>query len=85
MAKYKAYPEYKDSGVEWLGRFQITGKLYPYPDCFPGLSGPDIKRKNCFPYIGIMVLYQNLAEMITIISLQRIYPLISWFNQMIWS
>lgn len=19
MAKYKAYPEYKDSGVEWLG------------------------------------------------------------------
>ena len=20
--KYQAYPEYKDSGVEWLGRFQ---------------------------------------------------------------
>lgn len=20
MAKYKAYPEYKDSGVEWLGK-----------------------------------------------------------------
>ncbi len=25
MAKYKAYPEYKDSGVEWLGRFRTIG------------------------------------------------------------
>lgn len=25
MAKYKAYPEYKDSGVEWLGRFLRIG------------------------------------------------------------
>jgi type I restriction enzyme S subunit len=25
MAKYKAYPEYKDSGVEWLGEVPLMG------------------------------------------------------------
>lgn len=27
MAKYKAYPEYKDSGVEWLGAIPEHWKL----------------------------------------------------------
>ncbi len=27
MAKYKAYPEYKDSGVEWLGDVPGNGTL----------------------------------------------------------
>lgn len=28
MAKYKAYPDYKDSGVEWLGEFLSIGVLF---------------------------------------------------------
>ncbi|AIN19277.1 hypothetical protein CH54_1924 [Yersinia rochesterensis] len=27
MAKYKAYPEYKDSGVEWLGEIPKEWKV----------------------------------------------------------
>jgi hypothetical protein len=27
MSRYKAYPEYKDSGVEWLGRFLNWSRL----------------------------------------------------------
>jgi type I restriction enzyme S subunit len=33
MAKYKAYPEYKDSGVEWLGNIPPTGRLHHYQSC----------------------------------------------------
>ncbi|EOG1818556.1 restriction endonuclease subunit S [Enterobacter hormaechei] len=29
MAKYKAYPEYKDSGVEWLGKVPTHWQLIP--------------------------------------------------------
>ena len=27
IGKYQAYPEYKDSGVEWIGRFPFEWKL----------------------------------------------------------
>ena len=28
MAKYKAYPEYKDSGVEWLGEVPLNWQIH---------------------------------------------------------
>lgn len=43
MAKYKAYPEYKDSGVEWLGEVPITWSIFKLKF---GLSEPLVYGAN---------------------------------------
>ncbi|TBM31477.1 restriction endonuclease subunit S [Hafnia paralvei] len=43
MAKYKAYPEYKDSGVEWWGEVPITWSIFKLKF---GLSEPLVYGAN---------------------------------------
>lgn len=40
MAKYKAYPEYKDSGVEWLGEIPINWSLKKAKYIFQKIQRP---------------------------------------------
>lgn len=34
MAKYKAYPEYKDSGVKWLDKLPLNWSTEKTKECF---------------------------------------------------
>jgi type I restriction enzyme S subunit len=50
MAKYKAYPEYKDSGIEWLGQIPEKWNTYSLKRCISsctsGLWGEEPNGKN---------------------------------------
>lgn len=46
MAKYKAYPEYKDSGVEWLGEIPEHWKMSKVRYCFSFDKGLTITKEN---------------------------------------
>lgn len=50
MAKYKAYPEYRDSGVEWLGEIPEKWNIYSLKrsisNCTSGLWGEEPNGKN---------------------------------------
>jgi len=46
MAKYKAYPEYKDSGVEWLGKIPNHWALSKFRYNFSFGKGLTITKEN---------------------------------------
>lgn len=46
MAKYKAYPEYKDSGVEWVGEIPEHWKMSKVRYCFSFDKGLTITKEN---------------------------------------
>ena len=55
MSRYKAYPEYKDSGVEWLGRIPMSWVLKPLKFMAKIKNGQDYKAVEAnegYPVIG---------------------------------
>lgn len=57
MAKYKAYPEYKDSGVEWLGEIPKHWQRFPLKYLVEMKSGEsitaaDIEPEGNYPVFG---------------------------------
>ncbi|MEL6006721.1 restriction endonuclease subunit S [Citrobacter sp. BNK-39] len=57
MAKYKAYPEYKDSGVEWLGEIPRHWQRFPLKYLVEMKSGEsitaaDIEPEGNYPVFG---------------------------------
>lgn len=46
MAKYKAYPEYKDSGVEWLGEIPVHWRINKLRYLFTFGKGLTITKEN---------------------------------------
>jgi type I restriction enzyme S subunit len=58
MSRYKAYPEYKDSGVEWLGKIPVGW------DCVrlkfaSELSGKKVVPSNEEKYVGLENIQSN--------------------------
>ncbi|MCU2731022.1 restriction endonuclease subunit S [Enterobacter hormaechei subsp. steigerwaltii] len=74
MAKYKAYPEYKDSGVEWLGEIPIHWKMlrHKYVAFFTKGKNPtnllEQPLKNTLPYLSMECLRNNTADKYALIS-----------------
>lgn len=74
MAKYKAYPEYKDSGVEWLGEIPIHWKMlrHKYVAFFTKGKNPtnllDQPLKNTLPYLSMECLRNNTTDKYALIS-----------------
>ena len=55
MSRYKSYPEYRDSGVEWLGKVPSEWKLCPLKFMARIKNGQDYKRVEAdegYPVIG---------------------------------
>jgi type I restriction enzyme S subunit len=55
MSRYKAYPAYRDSGVEWLGKVPSDWKLCPLKFMARIKNGQDYKRVEAdegYPVIG---------------------------------
>jgi type I restriction enzyme S subunit len=55
MSRYKAYPAYRDSGVEWLGKVPSEWKLCPLKFMARIKNGQDYKRVEAdegYPVIG---------------------------------
>ena len=55
MSRYKAYPEYKDSGIEWLGSIPTTWNLKPLKFMAKIKNGQDYKAVEVdegYPVIG---------------------------------
>ena len=55
MSRYKAYPEYKDSGIEWLGLIPATWELKPLKFMAKIRNGQDYKVVEVdegYPVIG---------------------------------
>lgn len=55
MSRYKAYPAYRDSGVEWLGKVPSDWKLCPLKFMAQIKNGQDYKRVEAdegYPVIG---------------------------------
>jgi type I restriction enzyme S subunit len=55
VSRYKAYPSYKDSGVEWLGKVPSEWKLCPLKFMARIKNGQDYKRVEAdegYPVIG---------------------------------
>ncbi|KNC15296.1 hypothetical protein AC790_02850 [Pantoea sp. RIT-PI-b] len=89
MSRYKAYPEYKDSGVEWLGvipkRWEVL--RHKYIAYFTKGKNPavllDVPAENTLPYLSMDCLRSNSVEKHAIVSTDvRIavedQPLIIW-------
>ncbi|CBG90140.1 restriction endonuclease subunit S [Citrobacter rodentium] len=74
MAKYKAYPEYKDSGVEWLGEIPIHWKMlrHKYVAFFTKGKNPtnllEQPLKNTLPYLSMECLRNNTTDKYALIS-----------------
>lgn len=68
MTKYKAYPEYKDSGVEWLGGIPIHWlKLkHKYVACFYKGKNPqellDVSGEDTLPYLSMDCLRGDFID-----------------------
>lgn len=74
MAKYKAYPEYKDSGVEWLGEIPLNWNYTPhkylavyYKGRTPTTLSSEPKR-DCVPYLSMSYLRTNIVEHYTLVT-----------------
>ncbi|HEN3621391.1 TPA: restriction endonuclease subunit S [Yersinia enterocolitica] len=74
LNKYKAYPEYKDSGVEWLGEIPYQWKIlrHKYVACFSKGKNPmnllDQPLKNTLPYLSMDCLRNNTTDKYALIS-----------------
>lgn len=65
MAKYKAYPEYKDSGVEWLGKVPdnwLFKKISWYFLAEKGKKGQLLTKEYCGFNSGIYPVYSGQTE-----------------------
>ncbi|MFA3777271.1 MULTISPECIES: restriction endonuclease subunit S [Yersinia] len=62
MAKYKAYPEYKDSGVEWLGEIPKEWKVSRVKYIAPFQVGWTPPTKNDANFIGDN-LWVNISDL----------------------
>lgn len=62
MAKYKAYPEYKDSGVEWLGKIPKKWKVSKVKYIAPFQVGWTPPTKNDANFIGDN-LWVNISDL----------------------
>ena len=65
MTKYKAYPEYKDSGVEWLGGLPAhwpMKKLSWYFSAEKGKKGQLLTKEYCGSHAGIYPVYSGQTE-----------------------
>lgn len=89
MAKYKAYPEYKDSGVEWLGEIPVHWKISPHKHIAyftKGKNPPillDVPSAKTLPYLSMECLRNNIVDKHAIISIDlhitlEGQPLIIW-------
>ncbi|WKE04182.1 restriction endonuclease subunit S [Enterobacter asburiae] len=74
MAKHKAYPEYKDSGVEWLGEIPLNWSYIPhkylavyYKGRNPTTLSSEPKR-DCVPYLSMSYLRTNIVEHYTLVT-----------------
>lgn len=74
MAKYKAYPEYKDSGVEWLGEIPNHWEMlrHKYVAFFTKGKNPtnllEQPLKNALPYLSMECLRNNTTDKYALIS-----------------
>lgn len=74
MAKYKAYPEYKESGVEWLEEIPIHWKMlrHKYVAFFTKGKNPtsffEKPLKNTLPYLSMECLRNNTIDKYALIS-----------------
>ncbi len=74
MGKYQAYPEYKDSGVEWLGKVPSHWKLakHKYVASFIKGKNPaellDNQIEGSLPYLSMDSLRGNVASKFAIPS-----------------
>lgn len=89
MAKYKAYSEYKDSGVEWLGEIPVHWKISPHKHIAYFTKGKkppillDVPSEKTLPYLSMECLRNNVVDKHAIVSTDlRIalegQPLIIW-------
>ncbi|MFP2516133.1 restriction endonuclease subunit S [Buttiauxella agrestis] len=68
MSKYKAYPEYKDSGVEWLGEIPRHWEMlrHKYVAFFTKGKNPtnllEQPLKNTLPYLSMECLRNNTTD-----------------------
>ncbi|MFH2942593.1 restriction endonuclease subunit S [Enterobacter roggenkampii] len=74
MAKYKAYPEYRDSGVEWLREIPLNWSYIPhkylavyYKGRNPTTLSSEPKR-DCVPYLSMSYLRTNIVEHYTLVT-----------------
>ncbi|MBJ3782054.1 restriction endonuclease subunit S [Enterobacter asburiae] len=74
MAKYKAYPEYKDSGVEWLGEIPLNWRNLPHKYLAVYYKGRNPRslssepKRDCVPYLSMSYLRTNIVENYTLIT-----------------
>ncbi|MEG5549010.1 restriction endonuclease subunit S [Enterobacter wuhouensis] len=74
MAKYKAYPEYKDSGVEWLGEIPLNWRNLPHKYLAVYYKGRNPRslssepKRDCVPYLSMSYLRTNIVEHYTLIT-----------------
>ena len=74
MVKYQAYPEYKDSGVEWLGEIPIHWEMlrHKYVAFFTKGKNPtnllEQPLKNTLPYLSMECLRSNTTDKYALIS-----------------
>ncbi len=74
MAKYKAYPEYKDSGVEWLGEIPIHWEILRHKYVAFFIKGKiptnllEQPLKNTLPYLSMECLRNNTTDKYALIS-----------------
>ncbi len=74
MAKYKAYPEYKDSGVEWLGEIPAHWEMlrHKYVAFFTKGKNPinlfEQSLNNTLPYLSMECLRNNITDKYALIS-----------------
>ncbi|WP_113632142.1 restriction endonuclease subunit S [Pectobacterium peruviense] len=65
MAKHKAYPEYKDSGVEWLGEIPeswLLKKVSWHFSAEKGKKGQFLTKEYCGANPGIYPVYSGQTE-----------------------
>ena len=74
LNKYQAYPEYRDSGVEWLGEIPAHWETlqHKYVAYYTKGKNPsfllDTPTKNTLPYLSMDCLRNNSIDKYAIVS-----------------
>ena len=63
MAKYKAYPQYKDSGVEWLGEIPLSWDMWKLSHAYEVIGSGTTPTSNNESWFQGNILWVTTGEL----------------------
>jgi type I restriction enzyme, S subunit len=81
MGKWKPYPAYKDSGVEWLGEFPEHWKVKRLKYAAPSSTAKLTEKPNDLPYLGLENIESQTGRLLLETPTENVESTVGVFNR----